>query len=209
RAARILLRMPPVPSALFEPPAMSITLPSISGTVANNSALGFVAGSLAYRPSTLVSSTSSGACSRLVTIAARWSVSPKLISRELAQVGGAFAQPQAPDTGADGPGADQGHLAAGLADALHLVGQRLQALGRQPAVGAGQHVGADLDDDGVSQGDHFLPDRIEHRIDPRRDTKEHEEKATSSLLLLSVLLFSFVFLRFPSCPFVDPSGGAA
>ena len=83
RAARILLRMPPVPSTLLLPPAMSITLPSISGTVASNSASGCVAGSLAYRPSTLVSSTRSGACKRFVTIAARWSLSPKRISATL------------------------------------------------------------------------------------------------------------------------------
>ena len=62
---------------------MSITLPSISGTVASSAAPGFVAGSLAYRPSTLVKSTRSGACNRFVTIAARWSLSPKRISATL------------------------------------------------------------------------------------------------------------------------------
>ena len=82
---------------------------------------------------------------------------------KLAQVGGAFGQAESADAGADGPGTDEGHLAAGGPQAVDLVGESLDARRFQRAVGAGEHVGADLDDDGVGQGDDFLPDRIEHR----------------------------------------------
>ena len=71
RAARILLRMPPVPRLLLLLPAISRMAPSISGTVSSLRAAGSLRGSLEYRPSTTVSRISSGACSRFVTIAAR------------------------------------------------------------------------------------------------------------------------------------------
>src|SRR5262249_42388919 len=66
------------------------------------------------------------------------------------------------DAAADGAGADHGDLASGGAEAVDLVGQRLKAGRLQGAVGAGEHVGADLDDDGVGQGDDFLADGVEH-----------------------------------------------
>ena len=50
------------------------------------------------------------------------------------------------------------------AQPLQLVGQGLDAGRFQGAVGAGQHVGADLDDDGVGQGDDFLANRIDHAV---------------------------------------------
>src|SRR5439155_20393465 len=70
---------------------------------------------------------------------------------QVPQVGGPLAQGEPADAGADGAGADQGDAAAGLAQAVQLVGQGLQAGRLQGAVGAGQDVGADLDDDGVGQ----------------------------------------------------------
>ena len=81
---------------------------------------------------------------------------------ELAQVGGASAEAEPAHAGADGPGADQGDLAAGGAQPVQLVGQGLHAGRLQGAVGPGQHVGADLDDDGVGQGDDFLANRVDH-----------------------------------------------
>ena len=50
------------------------------GTVGTSRAAGSARGSPVNSPSTFVSSTSSGAWSRLATIAARWSLSPNLIS---------------------------------------------------------------------------------------------------------------------------------
>ena len=81
---------------------------------------------------------------------------------QLPQVGGAFAQAEPADAGADGPGTDQGDLPAGGAEAVDLVGQGLHLRRFERAVGAGQHVGADLHDHGVRQGDDFLPDGVEH-----------------------------------------------
>jgi len=80
----------------------------------------------------------------------------------VAEVGGAFAEPEPADAGANGPGRDQGHLLARLADALDAVRQRLDAALVQGAIGAGQYVGADLDDDGVGLGNDFLTNRIDH-----------------------------------------------
>ena len=45
---------------------------------------------------------------------------------------------------------------------LHLVGQRLQTPQVQRAVVVRQHIGADFDDDSVSQGNDFLADGIDH-----------------------------------------------
>ena len=72
RAARSLLRIPPEPRALRLLPARSRIAASMAGTVRHQfRAAGCVFGSAAYRPSTTVSRTSSGACSRFVTMAAR------------------------------------------------------------------------------------------------------------------------------------------
>ena len=69
--------------ALRVPAARSITEPSITGTVGIGVADGSVVGSLVNSPSTTLSRISNGACNRFVTIAARWSLSPNLISATL------------------------------------------------------------------------------------------------------------------------------
>ena len=81
---------------------------------------------------------------------------------ELAQVGRTLAEVEPAHAGSDGAGTDQDDFAAGGAEALNLIRQRLHAGRLQGAVAAGQHVGADFDHDGMSQGDDFLPNRIEH-----------------------------------------------
>ena len=52
------------------------------------------------------------------------------------------------------------------ADLVQLVGQGRDAGGRA-SVGAGQHAGADLDDDGVGGGGNFLANEIGHGPRPR------------------------------------------
>ena len=81
---------------------------------------------------------------------------------QMAEIGGTLRHAQLTKAGADGAGADEGYLAAGLPETLYLVGQRLQLLAVQRAVRAGQHVGAHLDHDGLGQRDYFLTDGIEH-----------------------------------------------
>ena len=81
----------------------------------------------------------------------------------MAKVGRPLAEPEAPDPRANCPRTDQGDLPSSVADALHLVRQRLHAHRVECPVGAGEDVGADLDDDGPRQSNDFLSDRIEHR----------------------------------------------
>ena len=81
---------------------------------------------------------------------------------QVAQVGRPARQFELADTGADRAGANERDLPARLPEALDLIGQFLQARRLQPAVRPGEHVRADLDDDRMGQGDHFLADRINH-----------------------------------------------
>ena len=81
---------------------------------------------------------------------------------EVRQVGRPLAEAEPADAGADGPGADQGDLAAGGADALELVGQGLDAAPVERAVGVGQHVGADLDDHRAGPGENLGSDDVGH-----------------------------------------------
>ncbi len=86
---------------------------------------------------------------------------------EMRQVGGPLAETEFADARADGSRADQHDLPARRADAVQLVGERLDAVAIEPPGRVGQHVGADLDDDGVRPGDDFLANRIDHRASSR------------------------------------------
>ena len=88
---------------------------------------------------------------------------------ELRQVGGALAEPELADAGADGPAGDEHAPPAGGADAVELLGERPDAVGVEPPGGVGEDVGADLDDDRVRPRDDVLTDRIGHdRVTPGR-----------------------------------------
>ena len=65
---------------------------------------------------------------------------------ELRQVVGPALQPELADPRADGTRADQGHLAARVHHRADLLGQVVDSRRVEPAIGAGQDVGADLDD---------------------------------------------------------------
>ena len=84
---------------------------------------------------------------------------------------GRLPSPSRPTPAPIAPLDDQHDLPPAGPQPADLVGQRLHPAAIERAVRAGEHVGADLDDDGVRGGDDFLPNRIDHtrRYSKNRD----------------------------------------
>ena len=92
-----------------------------------------------------------------------------MFQTEFMRLGAGIQQGTLPDrrpTGADprtdGPGTDEGDLAARLAHALDLVCEPCEPRWVERPVWPGQHVRADLYDDGMSAGDDGLSHQIGH-----------------------------------------------
>ena len=81
---------------------------------------------------------------------------------KMGKIGGPARQSEPAHAGPDGPGANQHDLSARRKDVVDLIDELLDPLLVELPVVAGQHAGADLDDDGRGQGGDFLSQEIDH-----------------------------------------------
>ena len=79
---------------------------------------------------------------------------------ELPEVVGPLAQSELANPRAHGPRADQCDPPARVGDEADLLGEVADPGGVEPAVGAGQYAGADLDDPGLCRKDHIVADQV-------------------------------------------------
>ena len=78
---------------------------------------------------------------------------------QVGQVGRPLAEIQLADARADGPGTDKDDSPAARSDGMNLGRERRDPGAIQNALGIGEHVGADLHDDGARFGEELMAHR--------------------------------------------------
>ena len=81
---------------------------------------------------------------------------------ELSQIGAAWIQAEPAHPAPMAPELTSTTLRPVVPDTLELVSKSLNSVGIECAVRPGQHVGADFDDDPLSERDDLLAHRIDH-----------------------------------------------
>jgi hypothetical protein len=78
----------------------------------------------------------------------------------LPEVVGPFGEAELTDSGTHGPGTDQRDPPTSRCDSADLFGKVADPGRVEPAIGAGEHAGPDLDDPGSRREDHFVSDQV-------------------------------------------------